>query len=207
METKKKWYHTTGGIIALLVLFFPVGLYLMWRHTNWNKKVKWGVTGFFALMLLIGAVTPDSTTTPATSDTNTQAAQTQPTEAPSPTVEAKKLSYEVVKKEVNSTVENYKVLIPAGEDAQAVALEVKKSCGKPCNISVFDDRKALDLQVEYDTMMGDLDTPVSAPQEWKKKNYVFVADHLVGDIMFDTGEWSEYPYRDWYYKEQGGKYE
>lgn len=204
METKKKWYHTTGGVIALLILFFPAGIYLMWKHTNWNKKVKWGISAFFFLILLFGFNTPkDTTTVPAT---NNQTAQTQTTQPPATaTPEPKKLSYEVVKKEVNSTVENYKVLIPAGEDGKAVAQEVQKSCGKPCNISVFDDRKALDLQVEYDTMMGDLDTPISAPQDWKKKNYVFVADHLVGDIMFDTKEWDEYPYRDWYYKEQGGK--
>lgn len=66
METKKKWYQTTGGIIALLILFFPVGLFLMWKHATWNKTTKWIVTGIFAFFILIGAVTPDST--PSTSD-------------------------------------------------------------------------------------------------------------------------------------------
>ncbi len=203
METKNKWYHTTFGIIVLLALFFPIGLYLMWRYTNWDMKLKWGITGFFGIMMLINSIMINSRPAPVR-------VTNLPTEQPwsimtPPPAEAKKLSYEVVKKEVNSTVENYKILVAPGEDAKSVALEVKKTCRKPCNVSVFDDRKALDLQVEYDTMMGNLDTPVSVPQDWKKKNYVFVGDHLVGDIMFDTEDWAEYPYKDWYYKELKGE--
>lgn len=67
METKKKWYQTTGGIILLLVLFFPAGLYLMWKHATWNKTAKWIVTGVFAFFILVGAVTPDSTPSTSTS--------------------------------------------------------------------------------------------------------------------------------------------
>lgn len=196
---KNSWYKSSWAILLLLILFFPVGLFLMWKYANWNKKVKWGVTGFFALMTFIGVVNPDSQSTPATTNKNNQAVQTQPT------VEIKKLSYEVVKKEVNSTVENYKVLIPANEDAHGVALEIKKSCVKSCNISIFDDKIALELDIEYDAMMGDLNTPISAPQEWKEKNYVYVADHLVGMISFELEEYQEYPLRDWYYRELKGE--
>jgi hypothetical protein len=53
---KKSWYTTGGGIITLLVLFFPVGLYLMWRHATWNKTAKWIVTGFFVLAVIVDAV-------------------------------------------------------------------------------------------------------------------------------------------------------
>lgn len=35
----KKWYQKTGAIIILLILFFPIGLFLMWKYSNWNK---WG---------------------------------------------------------------------------------------------------------------------------------------------------------------------
>lgn len=52
METKKKWYQKTGWIIALLILFFPVGLFLMWKYANWNKKVKWGISIFFLLFII-----------------------------------------------------------------------------------------------------------------------------------------------------------
>ena len=39
-ENTKKWYQKTGFIILLLIFFFPVGLFLMWKYTNWGKKVK-----------------------------------------------------------------------------------------------------------------------------------------------------------------------
>ena len=46
----KKWYQKTGWIIALLILFFPVGLFLMWKYTNWKKPIKGIIT---ALILII----------------------------------------------------------------------------------------------------------------------------------------------------------
>ncbi len=54
---KSKWYQGSLGIIAALVLFFPLGLFLMWKYAKWNKKVKWIVSGLFAFLLLSGAFT------------------------------------------------------------------------------------------------------------------------------------------------------
>ena len=47
-----KWFQKKQGIILLLILFFPIGLYLMWKHSDWNKKTKVIVTSIF----LIGAI-------------------------------------------------------------------------------------------------------------------------------------------------------
>ena len=47
--------HNAAAIIWR-ILFFPVGLYLMWAKTNWNKIVKIVITCFFALLLLIGFI-------------------------------------------------------------------------------------------------------------------------------------------------------
>lgn len=57
---KHPWYTRNPVIILLLIIFFPAGLFLMWKYTKWNKKVKWAITGFFAFILFIGAITPDS---------------------------------------------------------------------------------------------------------------------------------------------------
>jgi type IV secretory pathway VirB10-like protein len=85
----KKWYEKTGWIIALLILFFPAGLFLMWKYTNWNKTVKWVVTGIFAFFVLVSAVTPDSTTTNTASQNTepTVTQETQPTTQPEPTAQ------------------------------------------------------------------------------------------------------------------------
>lgn len=42
--------------IVLLILFFPVGLYLMWAKTNWNKVIKIVISAFYALLFIIAAV-------------------------------------------------------------------------------------------------------------------------------------------------------
>lgn len=53
----KKWYQKTSWIIALLILFFPVGIYLMWRYTNWKKPIKIFISLFFGIILLSNLVT------------------------------------------------------------------------------------------------------------------------------------------------------
>lgn len=43
-KIEKKWYQTTKGICLWLVIFFPVGIYLMWKYADWKKKWKVTVT-------------------------------------------------------------------------------------------------------------------------------------------------------------------
>lgn len=73
---QQKWYKTNAGIIVLLILFFPVGLYLMWRYTQWNSKAKWAITGIFAFLTLVSMIT------------NTSAEHSSQLATPVPTVQA-----------------------------------------------------------------------------------------------------------------------
>lgn len=87
MEPNKKWYTKTLWIAVLLVFFFPVGLFLMWKYSNWNKFVKWGITIFFGLVILGSATTPASKTesiteTKPTPTTSIAQPTVQPTEKP-----------------------------------------------------------------------------------------------------------------------------
>lgn len=43
---------STWKIVLWLILFFPLGLYFMWKYSNWNAIVKYGLSAFFALVLL-----------------------------------------------------------------------------------------------------------------------------------------------------------
>lgn len=56
MEDQKKWYQTQVGIIALLFLFFPAGLYLMWKYSPWPKKTRWYVTGVVVVLVLASSM-------------------------------------------------------------------------------------------------------------------------------------------------------
>lgn len=67
MERSKKWYEKTGWIIILTLLFFPVGLFLMWKYANWNKIIKIAVTSFYVLVVIITRSSSPSTDTPQVS--------------------------------------------------------------------------------------------------------------------------------------------
>jgi hypothetical protein len=102
MENKTKWYKSNLGIIALLIVFFPAGVFLMWKYTSWHKYLKIGITGFFLLMLLAGASgDKKDTSTPLPS----QQVEAKPTEQPKPTEPS---SYEL-KAEVGFSDDAFKI--------------------------------------------------------------------------------------------------
>lgn len=55
---EKKKGVSNATVIILLIIFFPVGLYLMWAKTGWNKTVKIIISVIFALLIIIGLMTP-----------------------------------------------------------------------------------------------------------------------------------------------------
>ena len=117
------------------------------------------------------------------------------------------LNYEKLKYEDVGNVENLAFLYTGTDKSKEylenIAKEIKSNeCKKPCNVDLYDDKSAFDLQQQYDQMMGSFDTKQSELDSWKKKNYVFVADHLLGYLEFsDEAYFNYYPYKDWYYKE------
>lgn len=73
---KRNWF-----IILLLVIFFPVGLYLMWKHASWGKTAKWVVTGAIALLVAYNLGSQDTSTNVADTSTNdTTVEETEPVE-------------------------------------------------------------------------------------------------------------------------------
>jgi hypothetical protein len=150
-------------------------------------------------------------TIPPSKNTNQQAEITPvPTQnlttVDSPAITAtpnKQYNYEIIFKNENKTVENYMILIKPENrnDGEAIAMEIKKSCKKTCNISIYDDKRALELQKEYDEMISTLKTPQEDLEKWKQKNYIYVADHFVGYMSFESEEYQRYPYKDFYYEE------
>lgn len=50
---KIPFYTKTWFTVATLLLFFPVGLFTMWKYMNWNKIIKIGITALFILWFII----------------------------------------------------------------------------------------------------------------------------------------------------------
>jgi hypothetical protein len=51
-----KWYQRTWFIIAMLIFFFPVGLYLLWKHSTVSTKTRWVITGALVAIALSGGL-------------------------------------------------------------------------------------------------------------------------------------------------------
>lgn len=70
----KKWYQKSWGIILMLILFFPVGIFLMWKYSDWNKIIKIIITAILAMFFLIGMVSEDPETPSDTGNTTEDSA-------------------------------------------------------------------------------------------------------------------------------------
>ena len=44
-----KWYNKTWLVVLLIIIFFPVGLYALWKNETISKGWKIGVAAFFVL--------------------------------------------------------------------------------------------------------------------------------------------------------------
>ena len=51
-ENTKKWYKSNWFTLLCLVFVFPIGLFLMWKFTNWKTWLKVVVSVFFAIIVI-----------------------------------------------------------------------------------------------------------------------------------------------------------
>lgn len=58
----KKWYQSTGLMWVTLVLFWPIGLFLMWKYNNYSEKVKVAITLIILATVMIWPMFTDNST-------------------------------------------------------------------------------------------------------------------------------------------------
>ncbi|MBI3341577.1 hypothetical protein HY024_00480 [Candidatus Curtissbacteria bacterium] len=92
---KDKWYQKSAVIIVLLVIFFPIGLYLMWKYANWDNKIKWGVTGLLSLLLIANRFSEGSKPQAAATTSVAQSQTISPSPTPSPTPSAIAFEFDI----------------------------------------------------------------------------------------------------------------
>jgi hypothetical protein len=65
----KRWWQRPATIVVAMVVWFPLGLILMWMYAPWRARWKWGWTAVFAAIVLLigiaGAVGGGGTKRPA----------------------------------------------------------------------------------------------------------------------------------------------
>lgn len=69
METTK-WYEKTWLLILACVIFFPVGLYGVYKSQKIDKNLKYVIFGFFAVLILANAFRDKTQDVVSKSETN-----------------------------------------------------------------------------------------------------------------------------------------
>ena len=106
------------------------------------------------------------------------------------------LPYEKLGYENLALVENFYYFVSAvdksEENLERVAKEIKtRECQKDCNILLYDNKKAYDLDREREALVGG-----EALSEWDSENFVFLADHNIGMLEFFGEIFMPYPLKD-----------
>jgi hypothetical protein len=63
------WYEKTWLVVILCIIFFPVGLYALWKNSSISKGWKIGVTAIIALIVVANLGDNDKTSNSATTTT------------------------------------------------------------------------------------------------------------------------------------------
>jgi len=61
---EKRWYHAKGNIYGLFLLFFPAGIYYMWKGEHFPKWVRWTLTTLLGIVVLNSMSNADNTQSP-----------------------------------------------------------------------------------------------------------------------------------------------
>jgi hypothetical protein len=59
MEPRQPWYRSSALIVLLLISFYPVGVFLMWKGASWSKRTKMIISiplSLFTLLVVFGVI-------------------------------------------------------------------------------------------------------------------------------------------------------
>jgi len=67
---QEDWKHNPWIVGGLVVLFFPYGLYLLWKHPTWTSRAKWTSTVAYFVCVIIGSLGESKTGNPQNQSTS-----------------------------------------------------------------------------------------------------------------------------------------
>lgn len=105
-----KWYQKTWVIILFLIIFWPVGLFFMWK-SNWNKIAKIVITVFIAMIVFVGCIGGSSNS----NSTNTNQTKKEDVKVDTSKEDEKKKEKEEQDKKIKEYEEQYKTILESGK--------------------------------------------------------------------------------------------
>lgn len=55
-----RWFDSKPIVVVSLIVFFPLGLYGLWKNTGFSARTKWIVTGTFGILLCASALVEEA---------------------------------------------------------------------------------------------------------------------------------------------------
>ena len=166
-----------------------------------QKQTKNFLVGIIAIIIITATIVVIATSSSKQSASTPDVVSKQEVSQGQPSIERN--GFEIIGQQTDPYWVVNILIKPGDTKVQSYAQDVKAKCKQPCNVIVFDDRSAYDLQSEYDQFSSEVTTDQTKIQlkaqnikEWQSKNYVFVADHTVGMIDVSTNEYQAYPFKD-----------
>lgn len=150
------------------------------------KKVLLGIIGFIIVVGAIGGAIEEHNgkqekNTTQVTPSNTPAVTPTSTPMPVPQYKAVDIYH---KGNATNVVALIDPKINDKASVNAVAKDAKQLCRDSCNVYVYDDMKA--LQVDQDYIKNGYLLTTEQDDTWQKQNYSFVASHFVGWIEFES---------------------
>jgi hypothetical protein len=72
-----KWHQKSSGVIFMLIVFWPVGIGLMWKNKIWSEKIRTIITGLFLVALAVSLIVRNLPATSSKQQVPTSAAKQQ----------------------------------------------------------------------------------------------------------------------------------
>lgn len=117
--TADQWYNKTWLVILLCILFFPVGLYALWKSNRFTMGWKIGISAIIALIVIVG-ITADPPAEEAT------ASSTSNTNASPQATAAKPLTWQIVKTDSTNRQLTFRITINDRTDDKAQLFEIAR---------------------------------------------------------------------------------
>lgn len=120
-----KWYQKTGWIIALLIIFFPAGLFLMWKYAGWGKVPKIFVTCIIGIIFIISVNTANKGAVTNTADASSQQSTSSGQARDSSIIESSSSNVTVK----SATVQYFETLMGMDESQATSVYDAMESAG------------------------------------------------------------------------------
>jgi hypothetical protein len=120
-STTSQWYDKTWLVILLCFLFFPTGLYALWKSSRYAIGWKIGVSAFFALFL-IAAIVSD----PPKEATASSAEPVKPSEQIPVEAAAQPLTWQIVNTDSSNQQLTFRITISDRTEDKAQLIEIAR---------------------------------------------------------------------------------